>query len=216
MMRYATVRLDPGPEGFYPEQQVFIEKADVTRERIHHMNLLDDGTIVMLYQLRGDLKQAKEMIDDIPRVVSSDIAGKKEGLMYFHWEPIEADKTLLPLLKDFAIVSDMPMEITADGDLRATLIGGEETLQRALTGISDIVTLHLEKTGEYRPELHQLGSMLTDRQYQILQVAVNNGYYEIPRRATYEEIAEEVELSQSTVGNHLQKIEAKILPRIVF
>lgn len=45
---------------------------------------------------------------------------------------------------------------------------------------------------------------------------MNNGYYEVPRRTTYEEIAEEVELSQSTVGDHLQKIEAEILPRIVF
>lgn len=73
--------------------------------------------------------------------------------MYFHEEAIEPTKSLLSLLQESPIASDMPMEITADGDLRITLIGEEKMMQRALTVVSDIVAVYLEKTGEYHSGL---------------------------------------------------------------
>ena len=57
--------------------------------------------------------------------------------------------------------------------------------------------------------------MLTDRQHEILTIAVEQGHYEVPRRATINDIADEMGLSQATVGEHLQKIEARILSRAV-
>ena len=53
--------------------------------------------------------------------------------------------------------------------------------------------------------------MLTGRQREILEAAVESGYYEEPRGATHEEIAREVGVSAGTVGEHLRRVEEKVL-----
>ena len=46
-------------------------------------------------------------------------------------------------------------------------------------------------------------------------MAVEHGYYEIPRRATHEDIADELGCAPSTVDEHLRKAESRILTSLV-
>lgn len=62
------------------------------------------------------------------------------------------------------------------------------------------VTAYKEKEG-----------MLTDRQREILRLAIKHGYYEIPRRITLEELAREVGISKSSLAEILRRIERKLL-----
>lgn len=215
-MRYVTVVLHPRADGFSPGYRALAEESTVTRECIHHLNLLDDGTIVVLYQLRGDLARAKTVLERVSNVLACDIAGHTHGLAYFHVAAIDPAKSLLSIFQTFEIVLDTPLTFTADGNPRVTLLGEAKPLHRALTAITDIVPVQFERSGEYTPEGRHLGSLLTDRQHQILTIAADSGYYEIPRRTTIKEIADEIGLGQSTVGEHLQKIEARILSRAVY
>jgi DNA-binding CsgD family transcriptional regulator len=215
IVRYATVVLRPGDDGFSPGYRVLAEEPSVTRECIHHINKLDDGTIVTLYQLRGNLDQARRALEGVSNVLTCDIAGSERGLAYFHVVAIDPAKSLLSIVQEFEIVLDTPLTFTADGDPRVTLIGEPKTVRRTLTAISKIVSVRLERTGEYHPDARHLGSLLTERQHQILTIAAENGYYEIPRGTTIREIADEIGLGQSTVGEHLQKIETKILSRTI-
>ncbi|MGA9399626.1 helix-turn-helix domain-containing protein [Haladaptatus sp.] len=50
---------------------------------------------------------------------------------------------------------------------------------------------------------------MTDRQQEILDIAMELGYYENPRRATHGEIAERVGIDASTVSEHMRKIESR-------
>lgn len=54
-------------------------------------------------------------------------------------------------------------------------------------------------------------SSLTDRQREILQLAFEMGYYEVPRTASSEDIATRVSLDPSTVAEHLQRAERNLL-----
>jgi len=56
--------------------------------------------------------------------------------------------------------------------------------------------------------------MLTERQQETLQAAIEAGYYNVPREATHEDIAERLGRSDGTVGEHLRKIEAKVMEAI--
>nr|WP_275039294.1 helix-turn-helix domain-containing protein [Halococcus salifodinae] len=51
---------------------------------------------------------------------------------------------------------------------------------------------------------------MTDRQHEVLRVAVDLGYYQEPREATHDEIAAATGLSETTVSEHLRKIEATV------
>ena len=212
--RYATALLIPGPDGFHPGDKALREEPTITQESIPHITLLNDGTVIMMYQLRGDLERAKELLDASPVAISCGVAGTDRGLVYVHSGAVDPGKSLLLVSHQYKVILNTPLEYTSEGNLRVTLIGESEPLQRALAVLADSFEVQLEKTGEYRPGLRDLGWLLTDRQRQILQVAVEQGYYEVPRQATIQDIANETELSVATVGEHLQKVEGKVLSQI--
>ena len=96
-----------------------------------------------------------------------------------------------------------------------TVIGEEATIRETIATVPDDVRLKLEETGEYEPSARRLFDRLTTRQQETLRVAIEAGYYEVPRRATHADVAEELDRTGGTVGEHLRKIEAAVLTAIV-
>jgi len=54
---------------------------------------------------------------------------------------------------------------------------------------------------------------LTDRQREILKVAISEGYYDFPRRITLSQLAEKLGVSKATLSEMLMKIESKIIKK---
>ena len=208
-MRRLTVVLDPGDRKLISVFDAMDEER-VKREYLHHYNLLIDQTVVILYQLRGDLDHARAVFDASPDVLHYDIPEQEDGLVYLHCNVSEPLDGLLSALQESEVVMTMPIEFLSDDRLRLTFIGEHEPLQRILNMTAEYTDIEIERIDEYGSEDH-LSSMLTDRQREILTAAVERGYYEVPRQATIRDIADEVGLSVATVGEHLQKIEARIL-----
>ncbi|MFC4551328.1 MULTISPECIES: helix-turn-helix domain-containing protein [Halorussus] len=52
---------------------------------------------------------------------------------------------------------------------------------------------------------------LTNRQREVIQTAYDNGYYEVPREVTTDDIAGELDIDSSTVAEHLQRAERNLL-----
>lgn len=212
-MRCLTVLADPGERRFV---SVFdtLDKERVKREYLHHYNPLTDGTVVLLYQLRGELDYAQTVFDESPDVLHYEIPKQEDGFVYLHCDMNESLMALLSVLQESEVIMAMPVEFLNDDRLRLTFIGEYEPLNRILSRVSEFVDIEIERVGEYDSEECR-NSVLTDRQREILTTAVKHGYYEVPRQATIRDIADEIGLSQATVGEHLQKIEAKILSGIV-
>ena len=57
----------------------------------------------------------------------------------------------------------------------------------------------------------QLFDELTDRQLAALRLALDNGYYEQPRRTSTRELAEQTSVARSTFEEHLRKAENKLV-----
>ncbi|GAA0234769.1 helix-turn-helix domain-containing protein [Haladaptatus pallidirubidus] len=187
----------------------------VEGEAIHYINLLDDGTGVALYQLRGDLEQSTEVLEADPEVLSVERSEASEGLVYLHFRANALMTDLLSIFRRYEIVVDWPMEYTDQGGLRVTMIGEDEKIREVITEIPDGIQITLEGIGEYHPDMRQLASLLTDRQQELLELAIDEGYYEIPRRATLSDLADRVNISAGTIGEHLRKIETKVIMEFV-
>ncbi|MFW5920182.1 MAG: helix-turn-helix domain-containing protein [Halanaeroarchaeum sp.] len=54
-------------------------------------------------------------------------------------------------------------------------------------------------------------SLLTEKQQEALVLAVERGYYEQPREATLEDLAEDLDVGKSAVSHRLKAAEAKII-----
>ncbi|WP_247004641.1 helix-turn-helix domain-containing protein [Halosolutus gelatinilyticus] len=70
-------------------------------------------------------------------------------------------------------------------------------------------------TSVYQINITDPAGQLTDRQKEVVRAAITEGYYDIPRRATQSDLAAELGLSQGTIGDHLRRIEAKIIKSVI-
>jgi len=67
---------------------------------------------------------------------------------------------------------------------------------------------------EYAPEDSPL-SKLTGKQLETLLLAYKSGYFDNPRKVTLRELAEMLNLSPSTVKEHLRKAQRKIFEELI-
>jgi predicted DNA binding protein len=214
-MRYVKVSLIPTEGDIDPVSGEIQQEPSLTREAILHINRLNDGTVVLLTQLRGDKDALLGILEDHPAVISYNVSSVRDGLQaYIHAEPTRIASGLLSLTQQHEFVLDTPIEYGPEGGFRVALIGQEETVRRAIEDVPEGIRVELEQLSDYDPELRELSSLLTDRQREILNTAADLGYYEVPRRATHQDIADELDLSTTTVGEHLRKIEARMLSEI--
>ena len=93
----------------------------------------------------------------------------------------------------------------------ASLVGPQEAIRDLLREyVAAGVNPDLRTLGEYEGDAGPL-SELTDRQREVLQTAYERGYYEVPRDASTEDVAAELDLDPSTVAEHLQRAERNLL-----
>lgn len=89
-----------------------------------------------------------------------------------------------------------------------------ETLQAKLDEVREEkdAEIHVEKittrTGE-QPHLDV--DELSDRQREVFELARDRGYYDTPRRASGNDLADELGVSKATLHEHLRKVESKLL-----
>lgn len=216
-MRYVTLVARPadGSAAFHPVGERLEADPSVTREAIHRFDSMDDGTIVMVASVSGDLDRYDEILAESPEVLEHAVSGDDSGYAYSRIEANERTEFLVSRERDLELVLDMPIEITEDGGQRLTLIGSEDAFARADYDPPGGVNVEIERMGEYYPESDRLLDALTDRQREILRAAVEAGYYDHPRRATQEDVADRVDCSPGTVGEHLQKIERAVFGSLV-
>lgn len=56
---------------------------------------------------------------------------------------------------------------------------------------------------------------LSDRQLEVVSLAVEAGYYDKPREATLSDLAEELDISPSAVSQHLNVVERRLITALV-
>ncbi|WP_137286162.1 helix-turn-helix domain-containing protein [Halorussus salinisoli] len=216
-MRYVTVVARPTEGALHPLDRALRDEPAVEREAIHRAELLDDDTIVMFAEARGDADRLREILADSDHVREFTVTADDEGRIYSysHYDPNDTLRKLLLRRREQELVVRMPLEYTDDDAMRATYVGRDEAFREAMANQPEGVEVEIESTGEYHPKAEDLFAQLTERQQEVLRVAVRAGYYETPREATHEDVAEVVGLSPGTVGEHLRKIESKVLSRLV-
>jgi DNA-binding CsgD family transcriptional regulator len=216
-MRYFDFTLTPEDGTMHPVDRLIADQPGVKREALMHVNALGDGTGVMLYRLRGEPDDLVPALEDADDVLAHDLMNVRgeQFHCYVHVPPGEPAGSLMTLAQRYALMIDTPLEFTDRGGLRTTLVGTHEMLRQALDEMPDDVQVTVEQVGQYAPERGDMLSMLTDRQLEVFRTAVDLGYYEIPRRATHEDIADDLGCAPSTVDEHLRKAESRVLSTLV-
>lgn len=217
-MRHVTYALTP-ERGYFDPSEVIFRECGVVIRSIQELDLLTDGTAVMLYQAEATRDQIDESLARTSeKVIDHQVVDAGDCVMLqVHYHPSDLIRNLLELHDSYATHLDFPVEFVdpSVSSLRLSVIGAKDQLQEQIAATREEVDVTIERIGDYDPGTDRRFAGLTDRQREVLLVAVGKGYYESPREATYDDIATDLDCSASAVGKHLRRIESELVDATV-
>lgn len=217
-MRYVTYVLAP-QRGHFDRGEQLLRDRGVALNTIQDIDSLADGTIVTRREIRGDRAEITRALEhpdaNVIEYSLFDVDGTT--VLQMQYEPSDLMRTLLEVHDRHAVLLDYPMEYTGPNNshLRVSQIGAEAELQSLIEGTRSVVDVEIERLGSYDPSDGDHRVDLTDRQKEVLAVAIEEGYYQEPREVTYQDIADRLECSAGTVGQHLRRIESRLMATVV-
>lgn len=215
-MRYVTVGFVPEGGAMNAVEQQLADEPSVTREALHHIRILSDGTGVLLCELTADRAAVESIFETHPDVIAYSVSEVEDALLAHVHQKFPGDVgTLLMIPQKYELIVDTPIEYRDDGSFEVTVIGEQDTIREAFKTVPDGVDFEIEAVGEYRPGAERIFAKLTDRQQEAVEVAHRLGYFENPRGATYKDIADVLGCRPETVGEHLRKAQKTLFSEVV-
>jgi hypothetical protein len=211
-MRFVTVTIRPEEGVFQPMEAELARDPDARREAVHHLDRLADGTAVAMFEISGDPDRILEIIEEHNEAIAHQTSrGDGTVLQHSQFEPTPTVDRLLDLVEEYEFAIDTPMVFTESGRLRVTLIAEDSTISEVFDSVPGDINFEIERTGQYEAGSNRLYSLLTERQREVLRAAIEAGYYQEPREATHADVADAVGLTATTVGEHLRRIEERVM-----
>jgi len=209
-MRYVETRLVPEDRPIHPFVEVIATHPDAHGGHIHQLQQVDENSMVLLIEAFGDLERYRELAAACDTVLDCTLSGEQQAYAHIHLELTELSRAVLDIHRPDQMTFKFPIYFDAEGALVVTLIGDDASFGDTIDHIPEDITVEVNEMGEYAPSAEDVYARLTDRQQEILDVALQTGYYNLPRETTQADIADRVDIAPATVGEHLQKIESKV------
>jgi predicted DNA binding protein len=115
---------------------------------------------------------------------------------------------------DLDLIWDAPM-LLSDEKIVFSAIGDQKNIKKFIEAINLIgeATNISFKKGAFKE--HDLLSVLTDKQREIVIEAMKSGYYDYPKKINSEELSKRVGVSKATLLEHLRKAEGRLLKNLI-
>ncbi len=156
-----------------------------------------------------DVADVIDDMNDHPQVTELTLAQWSDNEATVHFE------TTAPLLlfssRDSGMPIELPVEIT-DGEATIDVTGSRE---RPAELAQQLENFGLQYRIEHvRERLHE-SQLLSERQLEVVVAAVDEGYYDTPRRCSLTDLAEHLGVAKSTCSETLHRAEEAIIKRFV-
>lgn len=167
----------------------------------------------ILHYVEGDVEAFEAAVRevDLQREYELEPIGDGEFYAYLHDDLTEAVLDLWAVADRRGLVTVPPIEWHADGTVTISVFGPSEEIQAAIDAIPALVSVNVEEISGMQALPRAAASSLSDRQREAVEVAVDVGYYDVPRTGSQADVAERLGCSPSTAAEHLRKAEATVL-----
>ena len=157
----------------------------------------------------ADIDPVLESVRDHDAILELEVIGRsnREATIQF--------QTNHPLLLFSARDSGMPLELPvciSDGVAEVEVTGSRDRLTRLG---QQLRSFGLEFEVIYVQEYDNPSGMISERQREVLLTAVEEGYYDTPRRCSQTELAKQLDIAKSTCSETLHRAESEIITRFV-
>ncbi|WP_276301833.1 helix-turn-helix domain-containing protein [Halorussus lipolyticus] len=216
-MKYLRVsaRIDPdrAPEFL----RLLADSPDVQETRVLDWNRAESVSTV-LYAIDGDIESFRASATDTPGIDSVEVTATEQNPSYVL---VEARPLAIPVFDSvFQVLSRSGMVVRKpiiyrDCKVFGRIVGRSEPVEAALESAPNAFDLRVDEIRTYRGDPKRPEVALSDRQREAVEAALRLDYYDQPRGATHEDIADELGCAPATASDHLQKAERKIMSAVV-
>jgi hypothetical protein len=98
-----------------------------------------------------------------------------------------------------------------DGRIKGHIIGDPAVLQATIEDTPTSISVDVEAVREFPSGRLNPATTLSPRQREAIEVALELGYYSLPRETTHADIGESLDCAPNTASQHLRKAEAKLV-----
>lgn len=213
-MRYLRLRLTSSDVTLHPLVPTLTDAEVFSDARMVNWSpSFDPPRVTVLLYLEGDLDRFDAVLDDTDLVIDFDVTptGDDRGYAYVYSEPHPVEWELFKIGIGHGLLPLFPIRYHSDGSLTVRILGPMDRLRDAVESVPEVVEISIEQVGEYTLGRPPVPPALSPRQQEALQVAFELGYYEVPREASRDEVAERLDCAPSTASEHLQKAERKLV-----
>lgn len=98
-----------------------------------------------------------------------------------------------------------------DGRIAGHIVGDPAVLQATIEDTPPSLSVDVEAVREFPSGRLDPATTLSPRQREAIEVALELGYYTLPRETTHEDIGETLGCAPNTASQHLRKAEAKLV-----
>lgn len=213
-MRTVRARVATTKGIFNTLDREFVDSDQFEREMVLEMDWLSDGTVVVLYRVRGEsIESLESLLAASETVIHADaFEGDQPGelIAFVQMEPEAPMSELLSLVDRHGLLINRPISVT-DGGVEVHVAGTEASIQSAMAELPADIDFSIEHASDGPVTDRSPQSRLTDRQREAVEVAIELGYYETPRQATYEDIADQLDCAPSTANELLRRAESTLV-----
>jgi predicted DNA binding protein len=166
---------------------------------------LGDHALELGEVVADPLEPAIEAMRTHPKITAHELLESEPGRALTKYETTQTD------LYEFAELSGLTIEFPVDvrnGWYLFDLTGTREELDE-LQAVLEASPLRYEL--ESLVTRARTDSLLTDRQREVLEAAVREGYFSVPRECTLAELAASIDVDKSTASTVLRRGEARLV-----
>lgn len=217
-MKHVQVRITAGGREaeIHPMWDVLSNASFVERATALQWNFTGDA-LGILHFVVGDVDAFEAAAAETPEVLGYDIAQAGRDSFYAYVRDATTDElaTLFGPITEGGLVVVPPIRYHADGTVTFSLFGPDDEMQAAVGTVPDPVDVRVERVGGLAATAATIEAHLSERQREAIAAAVDLGYYEIPRDASHEGVADAIDCAPSTAAEHLRKGESKLVTAMV-
>jgi predicted DNA binding protein len=196
----------------HPMYGVMTNAPFVERATALQWNYTGDALGILHYVV-GDREAFVAAVEEVPVVIGYDVVPATDASFYAYIrdDTTEALSDLFEPITRGGVVVIPPIRYDEDGTVSFSLFGPDAELQAALEAVDGPVDVTVERVGGLEATTAAVETHLTRRQREVIEAAVELGYYEVPREADHEAVAAAIDCAPSTAAEHLRKAESKVV-----
>jgi len=217
-VKYVDLRLRLPDDLLHP-MAAFVRHEDVVayEELLTWQVRPDDGIEYELFYAEADPERYRAAVAEVESIREFRVAPVDESSLHC-WvceETLPAVRAWRDAFLDRQLVVVPPIRFDADAVMGMTIVGDGSDVGAVVDSMPAAVDVTVAEIGTYRHRGGTPVAALSDRQREALETALSIGYYDVPRNGTLAEVADALEVAESSASEVLRRAERAIVTRVL-